>query len=367
MTIKCTNYTNQSFFSIKGYLNIVGNGNVYLHTKNNIDNTGSYKIVDSCEIKNGNFNFKNESSEPQIAFLEFHLSEKTIFTRPFWIDNNNIEVECTFTNNNLEIDIDGSKTEEDAEEHGNFWLYPLTISQINNKIDKESDSLIKEALINESLQLKNNHFNKIKSIVEKNRSSFFVLYGLANAINYISFNQLKELYSIIDKKNLQLPTGKFLTNYIQKLSSSEIGKEFSKFEVSDINGKKVILPPKNNKIILVEFWASWCRPCIEDISKLNLLYNKYDKKKLEIYSISIDDDIEKWQKATVKNKIIWNSFLALESTDSLNLKKNYPLYHIPQNLILINGVVFKKNLRGSDLDNTIDSLLNSYALNKKLQ
>ncbi len=367
MAIKCTNDTKQSFFLIKGSSGAAHNGKVYLHTKSNVNNTDSYRIVDSCEVRNGNFNFKNELPEPQIAFLEFQISEKKIFTRPFWIDNNNIDVQYTITNNNLEIDIEGSETEEDAKEHGNFWLYPPSIAQINNKIDKESDSLAKKDLINESLQLKYKHFAGIKSIVEKNKSSFYILFGLVNTINYISFAQLKELYSFIDKKNLKSPTGIFLTDYIQKIGKSETGKEFSKFEVININREKLILPPENNKIILIEFWASWCRPCIEEITKLNLLYHKYDKKNLEIYSVSIDDDIEKWQKATVKNKIIWNSFLAIENTDSLNLKKNYPLYHIPQNLILIKGVVFKKNLRGIQLDNTIDSLLNNYTLNAKLK
>ena len=354
-------------FQMKGSTDLNYNGKVYLYLRNNIVDKKSYKIVDSSEIKNGSFYFNRKLIEPQIACLEFHILEKTIFTRPFWTDNNNIDVQYTITNNNLEIDIEGSETEEDAQEHGNFWLYPPSIVQINNKIDKESDSLAKKDLINESLQLKYKHFAGIKSIVEKNKSSFYILYGLVNTINYISFAQLKELYSFIDKKNLKSPTGIFLTDYIQKIGKSEIGKEFSKFEVININREKLILPPENNKIILIEFWASWCRPCIEEITKLNLLYHKYDKKNLEIYSVSIDDDIEKWQKATVKNKIIWNSFLAIESTDSLNLKKNYPLYHIPQNLILINGVVLKKNLRGIQLDITIDSLLNNYALNAKLK
>jgi thiol-disulfide isomerase/thioredoxin len=169
----------------------------------------------------------------------------------------------------------------------------------------------------------------------------------------------------LDKKNLHLPSGKNLTDYIQKIKKVEFERNFSQFEVIDYNGNEFKLPPKNNKIILFDFWASWCKPCIEDISKLKILYNKYDKNILEIYSISIDEDVDSWKNASIKNKIIWNNFLALEKTDSFNLRKNYPLYHIPQNLILLNGVVLERNLRGISLDNYIDSLCTNYSLGRK--
>jgi hypothetical protein len=97
MTIKCTKDTKQSFFYIKGKSNIAYNGNVYLHLKNNTTNTGSYKIVDSSKVKNGIFSFSGKLVEPQIGFLEFHIIEKGIFTKPFWLENNNIQIDYDIT------------------------------------------------------------------------------------------------------------------------------------------------------------------------------------------------------------------------------------------------------------------------------
>ncbi len=60
------------------------------------------------------------------------------------------------------------------------------------------------------------------------------------------------------------------------------------------------------KLVIIQFWASWCTPCIEELPTLKTIYEKYGKEKLEIISISIDEDSLKFQNAVKKYEMNWH-------------------------------------------------------------
>lgn len=76
-------------------------------------------------------------------------------------------------------------------------------------------------------------------------------------------------------------------------------------KLPDVKGDSITLASLKGKVLLLDFWASWCMPCRAANKKLVKLYDKYQAKGFEIFSVSLDEDKSDWKKAIAKDKISW--------------------------------------------------------------
>jgi len=120
-----------------------------------------------------------------------------------------------------------------------------------------------------------------------------------------------------------------------------IGNIAPELTVRDLNGKTVSLSDYRGKIIMVEFWATWCPPCIELIPVLDELYNKYKTKGFVVLSIASEDEGDETVKGFVKDSgLTYPVFIA--SSDTL---KNYGISSIPVSFIIDkDGKIVNKHL-----------------------
>lgn len=88
----------------------------------------------------------------------------------------------------------------------------------------------------------------------------------------------------------------------------KIGTLAPEIILQDKNGKAISLTSLRGKIVLVDFWASWCMPCRKSNNSILPLYDKYRKKGFEVYGISLDQDPADWQKAVKADRIEWLQF-----------------------------------------------------------
>jgi len=178
---------------------------------------------------------------------------------------------------------------------------------------------------------------------------------LAMSFGVMSAN--KKLFVKFSEKYLQKYQGNntMLDNFLQQQlaqfkSSTEIGDQAPNFEAATPDGKSMSLNALRGKVLLVDFWASWCGPCRIENPNVVAVYNKYKAKGFDVLGVSLDNDKQRWLEAIAKDGLTWNHISDLKGWSSVPAQL-YKVTGIPFTLLLDrNGVIIAKNLRGPALE-----------------
>jgi thiol-disulfide isomerase/thioredoxin len=128
-----------------------------------------------------------------------------------------------------------------------------------------------------------------------------------------------------------------------------IGQNFEWFTMADTSGVAINVANTGHKIILVDFWASWCTPCRQQMPELKEIYNKFHNKGFEIVAVSLDEKIDNWKKAIVHDKVPWINVSDLKGWNSELITKSY-IQSIPFNIFIdSDGKIIGIDLSMNDL------------------
>lgn len=134
------------------------------------------------------------------------------------------------------------------------------------------------------------------------------------------------------------------------------GDKLADFQSVDPNGNPLSLHSiaKDSKLTLIDFWASWCRPCRAEIPNLKRIYEKYKDKGFNVVSVSIDDEDAAWRKALAKEQFAWPNCRDTEK----DIRETYGVQSIPMLVVIDSeGRMVVENLRGEELEKKIGELL----------
>lgn len=128
-----------------------------------------------------------------------------------------------------------------------------------------------------------------------------------------------------------------------------VGTQFPDFNEKDVAGKPLSIANYKGKIVLVDFWATWCGPCRMEMPSVQEAYQKYHDKGFEIIGVSLDIDQQKLLDYLKENNIPWPQYFDGQQWDN-KLAVKYGIDAIPMNYLLDgNGKIIGKSLRGEDL------------------
>jgi len=194
------------------------------------------------------------------------------------------------------------------------------------------------------------------------KQPFFInsLVAVHHSMRWHSDNDIAlmdEMVTIFQKKFPNYELTRQLVNKVKSAKRIMIGAIAPDFNSKSVVGGSVELKSYRGKYTLVDFWASWCRPCRQESPTLVRLYGAYNDKGFSILSVSIDTSEEKWKNAIRKDGYTWENVSELDgyagSTAVL-----YTVTAIPNSFLLDkNGKIIAKNLRGKNLEEKLIALM----------
>lgn len=333
-------------YSIKGSIKGVETGKVYLQKL--VD--GQPQSVDTANVVGGNFTFKGKMEMPDIRFLRLNEQD---YLAQFFLDNASITI--TANKDSLRsTKITGSPT------HDVFKIYIAEMEKLSNEVktlqDKYQNAMsmnntdvAEKAKIDYQAMIDNNKVytkNFVKEHSNSVVSAYITLFQLANQIDGT------ELDSITSKFAPEISKSEYvvkLKELVQEQKKTAVGALAPDFTMNDTEGKPIQLSSLKGKIVLVDFWASWCGPCRQENPNVVKLYQQYHSKGFEILGVSLDKTKEDWLKGIKDDNLTWIHVSDLQFWQNAAARL-YGVNAIPQSFLLDkDGKIIGKGLRGEQL------------------
>ncbi len=141
------------------------------------------------------------------------------------------------------------------------------------------------------------------------------------------------------------------------LRSFTIGAPAPLFTAPTLEGTELSLESLRGKVVLLDFWASWCAPCRRENPNVVRLYHRFKEAGFEILGISLDDRRERWEQAVAADKLDWLHVSDLQGWKSA-YGQLYGVTSIPQTVLLDrDGNILARNLRGAELERKLEEVL----------
>lgn len=279
-------------------------------TKFYLLNLDSARQIDSAYLIKGKIKFSGHVSEP-VTFRLYPKLEKEFIDFVFWVENKTIFIKGN-REKFSELQIDGSQLND---------IYRMA-ERKHADLDKLRNSLVDIALVEKNEDKAMGIWKSI-SVLDKQvlatrlqtiatfQPSLVTVKELFFLRNDISTDSLKLLFQKFPSNLKQTKYGEIIAEYLSA-SNLQVGSKAVNIRAKDFSGKEIQLSDFKGKLVLLDFWASWCGPCRYSNKDLVQLYEKYNTSGFEIVSFSLDTNIDSWKKASEKDNIIWTNISELK-------------------------------------------------------
>ena len=314
------------------------------------------KVIATTKVVNGKFSFEiDPMSVPTMANIRFNHSTRRIILEKEDVTikysrEAGYEIQGGFYNNL----IFGWENSEEAKEI-NLQMYKQSVGVDFKSMSAEEKERYKSMSINlrdRQQQIRKNYLLSLYSHKDPYVRLFAVIESYNTSDKEIEIlNSIKgELYDNADlQRLLKIRADADIRADIKKRLI--IGADFIDINAVTISDKKVNLANtiKQNKFTLLEFWASWCHPCREEMKKLPGVYATYKEKGFEIFSFSVDSSRDDWLSASSEMDVKWiNAYSDKSGVD--HITDTYAIEAIPKNFLLDkDGKIVALNIRADHL------------------
>ena len=345
-------------FKIECKIKGINVGDAYLKYEDPI--TSKILTLDSCKIYQEKFSFKGNTRYPKLGFIVVSGLKDRV---SLWIEPGTTYVYGNAACIKL-LKIDGGEcsivNKEYFELSSNFQLSEKRLSLVAADAEKRRDTSLLNFVRNEYLRLLTEKDLSFYSLLKKYPSSPVSAYQILQISSFQDLETLIKSANILSVNLIEHPYYLALEKNIVLKVTTEIGSKIPDFELSAIDNKKVRFSDiiKANRYTFIDFWASWCKPCLEQMPSVNTAYLKFRKKGFEVIAVSIDNKRANWEKSLSSLNSDWVNLATLDDSIANELMNLFSFKVIPTNyLIDSNGIIVGKNLHGEELEQRLNALL----------
>lgn len=349
--VSCT----KSTFNVNVELQNAEGKMIYLQKKVNNESI----TIDSALMENNVVNFVVEYRNPTTHYSV--QIDKERYPIQFFSENHDVKIAGDLKDRNS-ITKTASYAQqlinEYNDENANFSNQLSAISEKFRLAAQNNDEAAMKTLRDEIMQVRDNQDNYRNLFLTKNSNSFVAPYILyVNRYNY----ELNELEDFVNHFNIKENNdySKLLDDYIAVLQRVEVGQPYLDFTQTTPEGYMLSLSELvgKSKLLLIDFWASWCGPCRKENPNVVAVYKEYHEKGFDVLGVSLDMEKDNWIKAIEDDGLVWHNISDLKYWSN-EAAKSYGISSIPSNFLLDeNGIIIAKDLRGEDLRIFVESHL----------
>jgi thiol-disulfide isomerase/thioredoxin len=224
---------------------------------------------------------------------------------------------------------------------------------------------IAEVIDSVFLEMKANNRQFIIDLIEANPSSLVSLSAVQSLNPDVDFEVFQK---VADRLDAAIPKSEYLKQYKVQLADIKgrnqasartgIGAEAPEMTMQTPERKTIKLSDFRGNVTMIDFWASWCKPCRMENPNVVRVYNRFKDKGFEIFGVSLDQNEVQWVQAIAQDGLTWKHGSELKFWQS-SFVPAYNLDGIPMTYLLDeNGVIIAKGLRGEQLEQKLEELFN---------
>ncbi len=333
----------------KGY---VVEGNITGMTDGTIEMKKVYdgKVLNEAEVKGGKFTFKQDG---KFVGDKVMIAGAGVRRFEFYIEPGKIIITGDVKG---PITVSGTPSNDALTKYLND-VAPIEkkIADLRRQILAQKDTVEKKKLERDlGYQYESVFYPMRKNFAKTHNNTILAAEFLSAGTGELQYKDMKALLGGLDPKTPENWYTNRLKNRLKILEKTDIGKTLPDFTLPDTSGNMVKFSSLRGKIVLVDFWASWCKPCREENQNVKKLYEQYGKAGFTVISVSIDEHRDKWTLAIRQDKLPWyhvSSLTGWSCPVANDLGVAYGMSGVPYTLLVgRDGKVIDHNVRGQDLE-----------------
>lgn len=309
------------------------------------------KLQDSTLVKDGRFQFSGTIQTPGLLVSLYLKDYQRYFTQIF-LEHTPVHLDITmkdsthatsapvFARNSINSDYVAWKKATDSVAIALHFAYQRYDSLAGTKADSATVEKALAAVNDLKALAREEKIDFIRRHPGAYLSLYWLRYGLAEDLAATP-DRLESIFSSLAAPLRALPEGKELQHSIHLMITVKPGMPLEDFSVPDTAGRKLSLKDFKGKYLLLDFWASWCGPCLASLPDLKDIYAAYHGKGLEVVGISLDTERDHWIQAIQEHGMPWAQVSELDGWQS-PVAKQYRITYIPKTILVDeNGKIVK--------------------------